>query len=92
MKRRVAIVRAVVDEPEIVLFDEPTTGLDPPTAGTICALGLKLRDVLGVSSIWVTHRIEDVRCLAPKLHTLRQETKLRSKTKESVSVWQIQES
>jgi phospholipid/cholesterol/gamma-HCH transport system ATP-binding protein len=54
------------DEPEIVLFDEPTTGLDPPTAGTICELGLKLRDELGVSSIWVTHRIEDVRTLASK--------------------------
>jgi phospholipid/cholesterol/gamma-HCH transport system ATP-binding protein len=66
MKRRVAIARAVVDEPEIVLFDEPTTGLDPPTAGTICELGLKLRDVRGVSSIWVTHRIEDVRFLASK--------------------------
>jgi phospholipid/cholesterol/gamma-HCH transport system ATP-binding protein len=66
MKRRVAIARAVVDEPEIVLFDEPTTGLDPPTAGTICELGLKLRDVLGVSSIWVTHRIEDVRLLASR--------------------------
>jgi phospholipid/cholesterol/gamma-HCH transport system ATP-binding protein len=38
MKRRVAIARAVVDEPGIVLFDEPTTGLDPPTAGTICEL------------------------------------------------------
>ena len=66
MKRRVAIARAVVDEPEIVLFDEPTTGLDPPTARTICELGLKLRDVRGVSSIWVTHRIEDVRILASK--------------------------
>jgi phospholipid/cholesterol/gamma-HCH transport system ATP-binding protein len=64
MKRRVAIARAVVDEPEIVLFDEPTTGLDPPTAGTICLLGLKLRDIRGVSSIWVTHRIEDVRFLS----------------------------
>ncbi|MDX6404476.1 MAG: phospholipid/cholesterol/gamma-HCH transport system ATP-binding protein, partial [Blastocatellia bacterium] len=64
MKRRVAIARAVVDEPEIVLFDEPTTGLDPPTAGTICELALKLRDVRGVSSIWVTHRIEDVRFLS----------------------------
>ena len=66
MKRRVAIARAVVDEPEIVLFDEPTTGLDPPTARTICKLGLKLRDVRGVSAIWVTHRIEDVRILASK--------------------------
>ena len=66
MKRRVAIARAVVDEPEIVLFDEPTTGLDPPTARTICELGIKLRDVRGVSSIWVTHRIEDVRILASK--------------------------
>ena len=66
MKRRVAIARAVVDEPQIVLFDEPTTGLDPPTARTICELGLKLRDVRSVSSIWVTHRIEDVRILASK--------------------------
>jgi phospholipid/cholesterol/gamma-HCH transport system ATP-binding protein len=66
MKRRVAIARAVVDEPAIVLFDEPTTGLDPPTARTICELGIKLRDVRGVSSIWVTHRIEDVRILASK--------------------------
>jgi phospholipid/cholesterol/gamma-HCH transport system ATP-binding protein len=66
MKRRVAIARAVVDEPEIVLFDEPTTGLDPPTAVTICELALKLRDLRGVSSIWVTHRIEDVRFLSSK--------------------------
>lgn len=66
MKRRAAIARAVVDEPEIVLFDEPTAGLDPPTAGTICELALKLRDVRGVSSLWVTHRIEDVRFLSSK--------------------------
>lgn len=66
MKRRVGIARAVVDEPQIVLFDEPTTGLDPPTAGTICELALKLRDLRGVSSIWVTHRIEDVRFLSSK--------------------------
>jgi phospholipid/cholesterol/gamma-HCH transport system ATP-binding protein len=66
MKRRVAIARAVVDEPEIVLFDEATEGLDPPTAAKICELGLKLRDVRGVSSIWVTHRLEDIHCVASK--------------------------
>jgi phospholipid/cholesterol/gamma-HCH transport system ATP-binding protein len=65
-KRRVAIARAVVDEPEIVLFDEPTEGLDPPTARTICELALKLRDLRGTSSIWVTHRIEDARFLSSK--------------------------
>ena len=66
MKRRVAVARAVVDEPEIVLYDEPTEGLDPIMAGTICVIGLALRDVKGVSSIWVTHRLEDVRFLSSK--------------------------
>jgi len=76
MKRRVAIARAVVDEAEIVLFDEPTAGLDPPTAGTICELALKLRDVLGVSSIWVTHRVEDVRFLSSKFVVAAQGDKI----------------
>ena len=66
MKRRVAIARAVVDDPEIALFDEPTAGLDPPTARTICEMALKLRDVQGVSSVWVTHRLEDARFLASR--------------------------
>ena len=66
MNRRVAIARAVVDNPEIVLFDEPTTGLDPPTARTICELALKLRDIRRVSSIWVTHILEDVRFLSSR--------------------------
>jgi phospholipid/cholesterol/gamma-HCH transport system ATP-binding protein len=65
-KRRVAIARAVVDEPEIVMFDEPTDALDPPAARKICELALKLRDVRGVSSIWITHRLEDVRFLSSK--------------------------
>jgi phospholipid/cholesterol/gamma-HCH transport system ATP-binding protein len=66
MKRRAAIARAVVDDPQIALFDEPTAGLDPPTARTICEMALKLRDVRGVSSIWVTHRLEDAGFLSSR--------------------------
>lgn len=64
MRRRVAIARAVVDSPDIILFDEATAGLDPPTAREICQQMIKLRDLAGVSMIFVTHRLNDVRYLA----------------------------
>lgn len=57
MKKRVAVARALALEPEIILYDEPTTGLDPVTGETIAHLILDLDRRLGVTSVVVTHDI-----------------------------------
>lgn len=64
MRRRVAIARALICKPRIILYDEPTAGLDPLTARTIVELILQLRDLEGVSSVFVTHRLTDAFTLA----------------------------
>jgi phospholipid/cholesterol/gamma-HCH transport system ATP-binding protein len=58
-RRRVAIARAMTAKPRILLYDEPTTGLDPITSITIDEEIIKLRDLEGVSSIVVTHQLRD---------------------------------
>jgi phospholipid/cholesterol/gamma-HCH transport system ATP-binding protein len=58
-RRRVAIARAMASKPKILLYDEPTTGLDPITAATVDDEIIKLRDLENVSSIIVTHQLRD---------------------------------
>jgi phospholipid/cholesterol/gamma-HCH transport system ATP-binding protein len=58
-RRRVAIARAMAAKPKILLYDEPTTGLDPITATTVDDEIIKLRDLENVSSIIVTHQLRD---------------------------------
>src|SRR5690606_26364003 len=60
-RKRVALARAIVLEPRIVLYDEPTTGLDPIRAGGINELVLRLKGALGVTSVVVTHDLTSAR-------------------------------
>ncbi len=58
-RRRVAIARAMAAKPRVLLYDEPTTGLDPITGTTVDEEIIKLRDLENVSSIVVTHQLRD---------------------------------
>jgi phospholipid/cholesterol/gamma-HCH transport system ATP-binding protein len=70
-RRRVAIARAMAAKPRILLYDEPTTGLDPITAQTVDEEIIKLRDLEGVSSILVTHQLRDAFFVAEHTATRR---------------------
>jgi phospholipid/cholesterol/gamma-HCH transport system ATP-binding protein len=64
MRRRVAIARAIITRPEVLLYDSPTGGLDPVTSTTIIQLIVKQRDVYKTSSLLVTHRLQDAFIMA----------------------------
>jgi phospholipid/cholesterol/gamma-HCH transport system ATP-binding protein len=64
MRRRVAIARAIITKPDVLLYDSPTGGLDPVTSTTIVELIIKQRDVYKTSSLLVTHRLQDAFVMA----------------------------
>jgi phospholipid/cholesterol/gamma-HCH transport system ATP-binding protein len=64
MRRRVAIARAIITQPEVILYDSPTGGLDPVTSNTIVELVMKQRDVYKTSALLVTHRLQDAFTMA----------------------------
>src|SRR5215467_3931754 len=59
MRRRVGIARAIITQPEVLLYDSPTGGLDPITSTTIIELIMKQRDVYKTSALLVSHRLQD---------------------------------
>ncbi|RKY32468.1 MAG: ABC transporter ATP-binding protein [Candidatus Omnitrophota bacterium] len=70
MKKRVALARAICIRPEIILYDEPTTGVDPITSDSINKLIRSLHDKLKVTSIVVTHDMKSAYCVADKIAML----------------------
>jgi phospholipid/cholesterol/gamma-HCH transport system ATP-binding protein len=67
MRKRVGLARAIVYQPEIVLYDEPTTGLDPIASDSIDKLILRVRDRLDVTSVVVTHDMRSARRLGQRI-------------------------
>jgi phospholipid/cholesterol/gamma-HCH transport system ATP-binding protein len=72
MKKRTAIARAIAFEPPILLYDEPTTGLDPIVANTINELICNLQSELGITSIVVTHDIMSALKVADRIGLLHE--------------------
>ena len=67
MQKRVAIARAIIDEPEILIFDEPTSGLDPVTGNKINSLIIDNVKRLGSTSITITHDLSSLNKIANKV-------------------------
>jgi len=72
MKKRVGLARAIVYRPEIVLYDEPTTGLDPMVSDTIDQLILRVRDRFKVTTVVVTHDMRSARRLGQRILMLHE--------------------
>ncbi len=67
MKKRAALARAIVMDPEILFFDEPSAGLDPITAAELDELILELKKKLGITLVIVTHELESIKRIADRI-------------------------
>jgi phospholipid/cholesterol/gamma-HCH transport system ATP-binding protein len=70
MKKRVGLARAIIYQPQIVLYDEPTTGLDPIVSDSIDKLILRVRDRFDVTTVVVTHDMRSARRLGQRIMML----------------------
>jgi phospholipid/cholesterol/gamma-HCH transport system ATP-binding protein len=70
MSRRVALARAIVMDPELLIYDEPFVGLDPISLGVILRLVRRLNDTLGITSIVVSHDVKEISSVADQIFLL----------------------
>jgi phospholipid/cholesterol/gamma-HCH transport system ATP-binding protein len=73
-KKRIGLARAIILEPQILLYDEPTTGLDPISVRTVSDLIVRLRDERGITSITITHDLLCAEIIADEVHFLHEGT------------------
>jgi phospholipid/cholesterol/gamma-HCH transport system ATP-binding protein len=71
MRKRIGLARTLILKPEIMLYDEPTTGLDPATSKEISNLILKMQEKFKVTSVIVTHDMECARLTADRIVVLK---------------------
>jgi len=71
MMKRIALARAIINHPEVILYDEPTTGLDPLTSQTISELIIKMQKDMNITSVVVTHDMSTVFKVADRLAFLQ---------------------
>ncbi len=69
-KKRIALARAIVLEPDILLYDEPTTGLDPVSVRAVSELIVRLREERGITSVAITHDLLCAEIIADSVHFL----------------------
>jgi phospholipid/cholesterol/gamma-HCH transport system ATP-binding protein len=84
MRKRVGLARAIIYEPEIVLYDEPTTGLDPIVSDSIDKLIERVRDRLHVTSVVVTHDMRSAKRLGQRILMLHERKIYASGTAEEI--------
>ena len=84
MRKRVGLARAIAMEPKIILYDEPTTGLDPIRADSINDLIIQLREELGVASITITHDMTSAYKIADRITMLHKGRLIASGTPDEI--------
>jgi phospholipid/cholesterol/gamma-HCH transport system ATP-binding protein len=84
MARRVALARAIVMDPDILIYDEPFVGLDPISMGVICRLIKQMNEALGITSIVVSHDVQELSTIAHESFLLSQGKVVASGTPEEL--------